>query len=145
MSAWPTLPDHIYFTLREACNALAMRGRVEHFDAVKNMFQNTEDYNRQDILSPLALLALAGGPKYMAQMLPVLKPHLAATNLQLGRIVAAVWACDLRELLAAFFFASASDFADHPECVDHMLSVKSWVGQIYPRQRISQLVTVQSH
>ena len=87
------------FTVRQACRALARRGRTDQFDRIAQQLDATQDASTYSgILGALALLAQADPSRFNRRVIAVLKPHFSQTNKDMNAILWTIWADDLREL-----------------------------------------------
>lgn len=96
----PALADEgINGTLKEACRALARRGRIEFFDRIAAALpaQNLAD-PYDEILSSLVLLAQSGGPEHHAKLLGIIAPELKESGRTTVHVVECAYGADLREL-----------------------------------------------
>ncbi len=90
------------FVVREACGALARRGRIDQFDNIAERLESTDHpSNYGGILSALALLAQSDPERFNPRMVAFLEPHFLQTNKDMNAVFRAIWADDLRELRPA--------------------------------------------
>ncbi len=112
--------DTINFTLSAACRALARRGKVEHFDRIVETLSTIKDagvYSR--ILGALTQLAQVDPARFNPQLLAIIKPNLAQTNIQMAELLWCIWSADLREVkpeLERLATASPDDYEDPKAC-----------------------------
>jgi hypothetical protein len=86
-------------TITDACESLALRGRVERFDDIARLLGDKRFRFRWDeILSSLTRLACSGGPDLRARMVQILRPNLKQTGFDIRAIIGCIYALDLREL-----------------------------------------------
>ncbi|MHC4202972.1 MAG: hypothetical protein ACYSU0_23545, partial [Planctomycetota bacterium] len=94
----PDLADEtIDFTLAEACQALARRGRFEIFDRIAGRIGSNGSVDAR-ILSALVMMARKDPRDCRAKLLSVARQQLTATTMDINKVLSAVCGGDLREL-----------------------------------------------
>ena len=97
----PALADDLTnWTLGEACQALARRGRTDSFEAMaRTLMPRADLFVCHQVLQALVQLAQADPQRLAPRLLAILRAQLRHTNKSVPELLMDAWAADLRKLL----------------------------------------------
>ena len=113
----PPGDERVKYILKDICQALGRRGRIEYFFKIKEWFNKADTFSEKgDILLTLTYLALQGKGQYLTELEEILARYLRKSSMQIGEVIRSVWAADFKQFkdrLVEIATSSPEDYEDH--------------------------------